>query len=505
MKSTFILIAALLVSCIALAQNKCDFAEMQTISDLKKLSNVNKSKLFDTEDGKHVLLVEKKGKVILQKIDGSGITLEKEYPLELEHQETTLLNAFTGKNQLFVISYFYENKKIVICKTIINIEDLSLSGKTSEIDRFPNFNFKLIASPDDKFHVFVFVDKTTKDSALVTSWVYNSEMELQWKRPISTIEYTSLRDRKFLFDNFGNLHTINRESFNFLSISGLNEYNYFITSYMKNGDIVGPIQLILPEGRIYDYKVDFPSDGIVNFAGLYYKGTIVTKGLDEMIFRNGVYGIELDLQKQAVTQSGQFEFDRAFIQSYTLGNVFGQKSTNEGLLYFRTKDFIPREDGGFFVIPEFSVSYEDKSQFLDAVVFSFNKSYDFEWVKAIHKDQRTEGGGTTTAYWEKVGSFFPIYMNDNLYLIYNDDEKNVGTSDNPETVYKWKSNPGSSNIVCIAEISKSGDIKKYILDQEISSKGLPMLSEGKIMKDGKTIYVTIRNLLSENHALIRFK
>ncbi|HBG70825.1 MAG: hypothetical protein A2W93_00815 [Bacteroidetes bacterium GWF2_43_63] len=514
MKAIFLLTASLCATFMSFAQNKCDFAEMKTISELTKMNYALKSFLVRTNDEKHVLVVEKSNKLILQKIGNSGVEIEKEFSFKFEKIETFFLNAFAGKEQLYIFSGFMKDKELSVCKTAISLDNLEVSAKTEVINSFPckeeyfDFadsddndgfqGFKIISSPDNNNHALLFIDKlTSKDSILIDCWMYSSEMELQWKKNINK-EHYEYYQWTFYTDNFGNLQSINQERYHSLSPAGISESNYYLTSYLANGNIVGPLQFALPEGKIYDYKMDFPANGIVHVGGLYYNGTIVKQGLSEVIFRNGVYCLEIDLFKNEITKSDQVEFDQSYISSHNYNKQIGN-----GLLFINTKKIITRDDGGVYVIAEFSVIYNEEAQFLDISTFSFDKSFDFEWIKNIRKDQKTENG--VTGYWMAAGSFLPLYVNESLFIIYNDNINNLSISEYSTSVEKWKTKSSPDNIVCIAQISKSGDLQKYILDQSICAKGQPFLSTAKILSDKKSLYVLGHSSIAENHVLIQFE
>ncbi|MPM05435.1 hypothetical protein SDC9_51725 [bioreactor metagenome] len=513
MKAILIFTAAVCSFFISSAQSACSFAQMQKISELKRINGELKTILFETNDEKHVLLLDKHNEIILQKISDSGVEIEKEFTIVSANEETFLLDAFAGSEQIYVLSGYLKNKQLIVCKTIIDMENLEIAGKTTQLYSFPcksdfycSKDFKMISSPDNKFHLMLFIDEmTNNDSAYIDLKMYNSEMELQWEESMTKVTYEFFLNEEFIVDNFGNLHTILKERFNSLSISGIEENNYFITSYFADGQISGPIQINLPKGNIYDYKFYTPENGIVRFGGLYYNGTIVQKGLNEYLFRNGVYGIEINMLTKEISNTSQVEFDRQFLNNHNLENFVGQKIPGDGLLYIKTKNIVDRPDGGFFVVTEISISYDEGAQFTDIDVFSFNKSLDIEWMKNIRKDQRTEGGGNTTAYWKRMGSFFPFYTNNNLYIIYNDNINNLSLPEFSNSVSKYKTKANADNFVCIAEISESGEIHKCILDQNISAKGLPLITKAQVMKDNKSLYVTVRYSIAETHALITFE
>ena len=104
-----------------------------------------------------------------------------------------------------------------------------------------------------------------------------------------------------------------------------------------------------------------------------------------------------------------------------------------------------------------------------------------------------------------AGSFLPLYVNESLFIIYNDNINNLSISEYSTSVEKWKTKSSPDNIVCIAQISKSGDLQKYILDQSICAKGQPFLSTAKILSDKKSLYVLGHSSIAENHVLIQFE
>ena len=173
MKTILFLISALGFTFMSLAQTKSNFAEMQMISDLKRINGELKTILFQTNDGNHILLLDKHDAIILQKIGKSGIEIEKEYTITAGKEETFFLDAFAGSDQIYLLSGYLENKQMIVCKTSIDMGTLEINDKTTKLNNFPCKNeyysskdFEMKSSPDNKLHLLLFIDEmTNNDSA----------------------------------------------------------------------------------------------------------------------------------------------------------------------------------------------------------------------------------------------------------------------------------------------------------------------------------------------------
>lgn len=515
MKVIFVLYLIMSFCLNGMTQIRCDFAEMKVISEVKKENQHDVSKLFETSDGQWVLLLYREDKLTLQKLDEDfNVRIEKEYTIKMDGGKTLILDVIGNKEKLFVFSGNFHSNSMHVYKTEISLGNLNISSPTEPFNSFPNKdnwfsynnNYKLISSPNNNCHLFLFIDRETqKDSAILMTKMFNNNMDLLWENSFSVIDYNFVLYWTIFADDFGNMHAVIKDPIQKSLEPGVKEYKYFLTTFFADGSKVGPNELTLNQGRIYDYSIQFNKSNELIMSGLFYTGTIEVSNYANVIYSDGTYCMRINTLKGEIENLGQNLFTMDMVKAHTHLDYPKQEDYDKGILHYKTIKTVLREDGGIYTIIEYSVDYEEFSKLYDLAVISFNNNAMYEWDVSIPKRQRAEASGMNTDYWRTYGSFSTLYTNETLYVFFNDNIDNLPLTSSSEKVAKWKNVAGKDNIVCVATISTSGVLKKYILDKDIAVEGPPRIGAAVKLSDNKTLYVNLRKGLFERHGVISLK
>lgn len=215
------------------------------------------------------------------------------------------------------------------------------------------------------------------------------------------------------------------------------------------------------EFREYDLKLKNKLISEVSFA-LNKKGDLVASGF----YSNkpgssyaGVFYMLLDRESRDITSTVVQDFKPAFVAEF-----IGERKAEKGkeLKNFYMRDLIVRDDGSAYMVSEFyqmvEVCRTDPKTgartctyhyyYNDLIVANFGNEGSVRWVKKIPKKQHTvnDGGYASGIYTQMVDN--------DLYLIYNTDAKNINPK-KPGKVYtmsKYK-----KAFLVLHKVTESGD------------------------------------------------
>lgn len=212
-----------------------------------------------------------------------------------------------------------------------------------------------------------------------------------------------------------------------------------------------------------------------NLLGGGFYGEFVRQGLFEIEAIKGTYFIKVDRLKEEVIINNWLPFDKEFYQQLLSERQLkkGKEILNS---YNASRKILLREDGNIvFIAESYSKRIIRKENSRNTtithgplIIVNMNPNGEINWVKVVLKEQiysyTAMGAHPTHSTFSKTVTVFHSFLvgvsDSKLYLIYNDNNKNLSLEAKvPLTGYN-KSVP-----VCIT-IGNDGTIKKEILNEK---------------------------------------
>lgn len=350
-----------------------------------------------------------------------------------------------------------------------------------------NFNVEVIQSPDKEFSGYAinysFV-KSMKDSK-----GYNDEVLIVFNKKGKKL-YSKKRETGYNSDT---------EGYYFLNNNG--EIIKLISQSKQNA--IKVITINIENGQLSDEKipVNFPESSYpLNYKICYHKADntynyIATTSNGKKGF-NGELTIKLDINRKSQISSSHVLYTDDFLQEFSNSTTYRSDKVllNDNSLnrYFKLRKPIYKKDGGYYFIKEyyqktitqfhhkrenafnsnnivmtdspldFSTQTKETSNILDFIVTNVDKDGKILWIKRIPKSQMT--------LRMEYGFFDAFVHNDDLYLAYNEGEKNI---DKP-----FKENFGKVNLVMgivrpiVRKIDNNGNITTFDLSEQLGKKNV---------------------------------
>ncbi|MFZ1609946.1 MAG: hypothetical protein WAT52_02685 [Chitinophagales bacterium] len=253
-------------------------------------------------------------------------------------------------------------------------------------------------------------------------------------------------------------------------VRGLPNYQYILTAFRNNGKEKAEYNISLDEKFITDCSFILTNDNKIVCAGFYSdKGTTTIKG---------TFFMTIDPETKEVLSKGTTDFDTEFLKLF-VSNSKAEKGSE--LASFSLDEIIVRSDGGALLIGEkFYVTtstYRDPNtgktstsyhyHYNDIMVININPDNTVKWATKIPKKQ-TASSGFYLSYVSHV-------KDDMVYLIFNDNEKNLDEK-NPDKIYSYD---GKNSFATIVSIQPDGkwDKKALFSNKEVGVVMRPSVSE----------------------------
>jgi len=271
---------------------------------------------------------------------------------------------------------------------------------------------------------------------------------------------------------------------------GKPNYSYLIHSYRDKGETTSQYKVALKDRFITDLNFKINKRGEIVCAGFYSdQGTYTIKG---------TYLIRINQETGEKEVAKTKEFGKDF-----LTEVLSDKQIRKGkqeLYEYDLDKLILRDDGGAVLLAEqyyVRVSRTNRRSpnggmitdtryyyyYNDIIVININPDGSIEWLTKVPKRQVTIDDG---GYFS---SFADMITGEKIYLIFNDNPKNLGIKDS-RRVYAFN---GKKSVVTLAAISQDGTYEKSLLfsnkDQAVITR--PKVCE-QISKDEMLLYGELR-------------
>ncbi|MCB0807101.1 MAG: hypothetical protein KDC05_14990 [Bacteroidales bacterium] len=323
--------------------------------------------------------------------------------------------------------------------------------------------FTFVASPDSS-KLLVYYD-TPRDKSSREQFgfhVFDTELNVLWH------EYKELlvNDLKYDIDR----HVINNNGDVFLL--GKTE--------KRNKGSEFTIYAFYNRGEGYtEYKVDFP--GLITTEGqlsLSQDGKLICCGFytrNDVDKIAGYWFVSFDTNTHEIVNSYHTEFDIDLItQNLTYKEEEktrkkDEKGKNVDLANYEIRELIPATDGGYFLLGEQLIVQEKELlpakhgddpaikifyYYNDIVVLRLNSEGSLVWSQKIAKSQKSLNDG---GYYSSYGV---TSQNDNLYFVFNDNEKNLDY-DGSGKVYTFRAN--QDDVAVVVKLDTEGAQKRTAL------------------------------------------
>ncbi len=464
------------------------------------------------------LLVGDDGKTFAVRTKASGIFNIK-YILEAYNEDLTIIASeeldleYKGKDmeyefiifsngKLYAFASFDNQKqdKNYLFAQEINQKTLKPQGaiqKVIETDSRSKSNegkfFHEISTDKSKIAIFAMAAYKKKEKDKFNVAVLDADMNPLWNKDIKLPYTDELYNSEIVrVDNNGNFYMqgVLFQDKAKTKRKGKPNYSYLIHSYRDKGEKVKEYKISLKDRFITDLNFKVSKSDKIICAGFYSdKGTYAVKG---------TYFIRIDLAtgEKEVAKTKAFEDD--FLAQFLSDRQI--KKGKKELYQYDVDKLILRGDGGAVLLAE---QYFVRSRTItrtgtngtmssrtvyyyyynDIIAINIKPDGDVEWLTKIPKRQVTIDDG---GYYS---SFADMITNEKIYLIFNDNPKNIRIKDS-KRIYNFN---GKKSVVTLATISKDGSYEKSILlnnrDQEVITR--PKVCE-QTSKDEMILYGELR-------------
>ncbi len=404
---------------------------------------------------------------------------------------------FVG-NKLYIFSNYYsrDDDKNFCFYSEVNQATGTILGGLNELDQISatkkrNSGSFTISRSDDSTKVLVYRDEPFDKYAneKFNYKVFDENMKLIHNSSI-TLPYI---DKKFSVSNFrvdndGNVYmlaSIEKESQDRQWRKPW--YRYEVLAYFYKTKELKEYNIDLGDRYVTEilFRVDYTNKSLLT-AGYYSEKS--SGGL------KGQFFLSLDMESKKITKSGYKDFSVEFMTNF-MSERRAKKGKETGS--FELDYLILTEDGGAvltseqrYVVqhcttdPKTGVTRCYYTYYNNGIILSkISKAGEFEWTSLVPKLQVSSGG---TFY----SSYHLTTLNNKIFLIYNDNAKNLLIKD-----YKKLKNykVGGKGIVTLAVVDAKGNVNRQVMmTQKEDSKTIISPKNAVYVKDGVSILYAAR-------------
>jgi hypothetical protein len=447
----------------------------------------------------------KEGEMILEKYLSDNITLITSSRLSVpkikgenvRYEQILLLNG----NLILFTSYYdkAEGTNAVYAQFIDhtgkNISDVKQLNKFSAQQKKNTGNFEVVLSQDSSMILLCSSEPFEKYANEKLSYkVFDGNLNHIWSTELE-LPYSGkeLKISNHILDSYGNVHMLAKVVRNEKGEKGQANYYFTILSYIYKEDAVKEYELSLRDKSISDIAFKLSNTGDLIAAGFYsnttrgQQSTNTQFGFNVMATQEqkslvaGTFFMKIDQRTQKVISRGIKEFDKTFLSEF-----MSTKNIEKGkeLYSYLIDHLIIREDGGVILVGEqyFSsmiCNYDPRTgirncnyhyYYNDIVVVNINPDGSIDWARKIPKKQHSVNDRGF------YSSYICVYDTDKLFLLFNDNPKNIGLKE--ERKMRYMNNPLKA-IVMLASIDDKGVMTRSPL---FSAKDQKVIVRPKIFR-----------------------
>lgn len=481
---------ALIMFCLAftaaLAQPKTNRARLEWGPDLSEKETGEFNYVFGQSDDHVYMVMNKKKELLVQKMNGALTSLYSE-PLELEidKKELSLEDVMVIGDRILAFARFYDKKADVNTLYMRAFDEARMSpkGPWRELASYSSKKvfaggFGVTLSPNEK-HLLVHINLPyEKDQPeRFNLKVYDSEVNPAWERE-ATLPYT---DKEFSVEDFGidaagdvliiGVKYAEKREAKAMKRAGKPAYDYHILTYAAKGDVQDQM-VKAGEHFLQDLTLTLDSSMTDILCGGFWG----VKGTNKV---RGAFFMSLDPVTKAVKHESYKEFSDDFITQYMTAKEeekakkkAERKEEDLELYEYDLRDIVRRDDGGAVLVGEQYYWYTTTTCYTnqnggqtcrtnyhyvynDIIVINIAPDGNIDWAATVPKRQHTvnDGGYFSSFGLEVKGS--------NLYLVYNDNGKNLFLAAGDK--FERTDFQGKSSIVTLATVNIDGHVTREAL------------------------------------------
>ncbi len=394
---------------------------------------------------------------------------------------------YQNEGKMYLVTYHLRrsDKMNVLSVQDIDRETLLVSEDIRGVAEVPYerglFGFVNLYSlkvANDRIYVFHAAPEPGTGNTLVSLHVFDRDFNLQWKR-FHTLPYREelFQPEDFDIDRNGTVRvmaTIYRDMKRKVR-QGRPNYEYHFFVFTNEGKEYTEHTVTLGEKLITDMRFSYRPDGDIVCAGFYSDQFSLLKTNTIA----GAFYLVLDPGSSGIVHENYRIFDEEFLSYFMSAdaasrgkeiknvNLRNLQFTENGSALLLAEEYTQYEGG--VSITTLSYTYGSDYWIQTTTTFTVKwMNYEFDniivlkaspegiidFVDLIPKKQHTSADGGM------YSSFASAYVGDKIYLIYNDNPKNLSAA--PGEVYRFRKKSKESVVVC-AEIDDKGSINREAL------------------------------------------
>jgi hypothetical protein len=421
----------------------------------------------------------------VEHFDRNGIRLgSQKFKLKREWFDEWFDGIYYNEGKMYLVMYFLRKSDKMIVLSVQDIDPITLhineykrpiAVVPYEAGLFKNINHFHLKMVDDKIYVIHVAPEEINDQTLVSIHVFDKDFNLQWKH-FRSLEY---REKLFELEDFDidNNGTVRLE----VSIykdkkrkarQGKPNYEYHFFVFANKGNDLKEHTVTLGDKFITDMKFSCRPNGDIACVGFYSDSHSIFNSNNTIA---GAFYITIDPESDNIKLENYKAFDEEFL-SYFMSVSAAEKGKEVKNIVLRDLHFL-NNGSAILLAEEYSeiemqlttsfTSYQYYETYYvktttttssswtnyhcdNIVALRINPEGVIEWTIVITKKQHT------SADEGMYSSFATAYVGDKIYLIYNDNPKNLTAA--PGDVYGFAKNKNA--VVVCAEIDYNGNITK---------------------------------------------
>ena len=428
-----------------------------------------------------------KVKRFIEHFDRNGNLLRSE-KIKIRHKKGDRFfdGIFFNEGRMYLVTYHLRrsDKMNVLSVQDIDPETMLVDEKIRAIAEVPYerglfgfVNLYSLKMVNDRIYVFHAAPESKSGSTLVSIHVFDKDFNIQWKH-FRSLSYQEelFQPEDFDIDQSGTVRvmaSIYKDKKRKVR-QGQPNYEYHFFVFANEGNDFKEHSISLGEKLITDMKFSYRPNGDIACAGFYS---------DKFSMRKtntiaGAFYVILDPESSSIKHQNYKVFDQAFLSNFMTYNAAAKGKEIKNINLY---DLHFLENGSAILLAEeyteyevnasmtsISYSYQSSSytktittttinwknyEFDNIVVLKVNPDGVIDWVDLITKKQHTSADGGM------YSSFATAYVGDKIYLIYNDNPKNLTAA--PGELHRFRKNKEA--VVVCAEIDYKGYINKKAL------------------------------------------
>ncbi|MBS1546984.1 MAG: hypothetical protein JST38_07290 [Bacteroidetes bacterium] len=471
----------------ALAQTKTDKAHVQWGADQTDKENGKFNMVIGDMDNSSYLLVQRKDKWFVQRMDGVKTAWQKPIDSELDKHDLNVHTLLVMQDEILVFTQMYdkkdnENRLFVSTYARADFSPRKRFERVAVIPAEKSSNigqFSISASPDrSKVLVQVFPPKQKDGDEQSHISIYEASMEQplwsqDFKLPYGDMEFKAETQR---VDNDGSVIVLGvkyaaKQEKRDLKRANKSTYEYHLLVYSGDSPTPQDNPITVSDKFLQDMTLSMGKDGDIICAGLYGNKNSFNVG--------GAFFLRLDRATKQVTHSSFKDFSDDFITMYMSekqAEKAKKKADRKGeeleMPEYTLHDIIRREDGGavllaeqyYVVVSTYTYSTGNGGTatqtiynyyYNDVLVINIDPEGNIEWANKVPKHQVTSNDGGM------YSSFAVDVKGSNIYLVFNDTGENLFLK--PGDKVKQFSLTGKDALVVLATIDSEGNTTREAL------------------------------------------